>query len=108
MTRWPLSLAVLLLASCSSSDPTAPGGPSSDFQFSFADPVGDTLPPPPNVFQRALDVQELRVGLTQDSILVRVVFTRPISMWSALALNSIDGFIDFDFDDNASTGFPAA
>lgn len=25
-----------------------------------------------------------------------------------MALNSIDGYIDFDFDDNAATGYPAA
>ena len=48
------------------------------------------------------------MGLTDDSIFVRVEFTGPISRWSQMALNSIDGFIDFDFDDHQSTGYPAA
>ena len=99
-------LAVVLVA-CGS-EPTGPIGPVSDFQYSFSDPVGDTLPPPANVYQRALDVRALAVGLTADSILVRVDFTGPISRWSQMALNSIDGFIDFDFDDDAGTGYPAA
>ena len=107
MKRWPGSFALLLVLSCSS-DLTGPVGTRGEFQYSFADPVGDTLPPPPNVFQRALDVQELHVGLTADSIIVRVDFTGPISAWSSNALNSIDGFVDFDFDDNPSTGYPAA
>ena len=96
-----------LLVACGS-EPTGPGSPTSAFQYSFADPVGDTLPPPANVFQRALDVQSLDVGLTDDSILIRIDFTGPISRWSNMALNSIDGFIDFDFDDDPGTGYPAA
>ncbi len=40
--------------------------------------------------------------------MVRVEFTSAISRWSSAAPNSIDGFIDFDFDDNVTTGFPAA
>ena len=106
LRRFVPVLAVAMVA-CDS-EPTGPIGLPGDFQFSFSDPVGDTLPPPANVFQRALDVRALAVGLTGDSILVRVDFTGPISRWSQMALNSIDGFIDFDFDDDASTGYPAA
>ena len=101
-------MAAVLLVACGG-DPTGPVGLSpSGFQHSFADPVGDTLPPPANVFHRALDVEGLDVGLTTDSIFVRIRFTSPISKWSSRALNSIDGFIDFDFDDNPNTGFIAA
>lgn len=99
--------ALLLLAACSDT-PFEPPGLSTGFQYSFTDPVGDTLPPPANVFNRALDVKGIDVGLTAESIFVRVEFTAPISRWSATALNSIDGFLDFDFDDNASTGLPSA
>jgi hypothetical protein len=107
MPRRIAPILLLLLASCSS-EPTGLDGLSSEFQYSFSDPVGDTLPPPPNVFQPALDVRGMRIGLTADSIVVRVEFTGPISQWSSQALNSIDGFIDFDVDDNPATGYPAA
>jgi hypothetical protein len=80
----------------------------SAFQYSFADPVGDTMPPPANVMERALDVQGIEVGVTEDSIFIRVKFTGPITRWSAMASNSIDGFIDFDFDDDPATGYAAA
>lgn len=84
-----------------------PGG-NGGFQHSFADAIGDTLPPPVNVFNRALDAEGLDVGLTADSIFVRIRFTSPISSWSSTSLNSIDGFIDFDFDDNPNTGYISA
>jgi hypothetical protein len=104
-----LPAVAILIASCSS-EPTGPVGlgPGTIFQHSFGDPIGDTLPPPENVFHRALDVRELQVGVTVDSIFVRVSFTGEISRWSEQALNSIDGFLDFDFDDDPSTGYPAA
>jgi hypothetical protein len=107
--RRVLPTVAIVVASCSS-EPTGPVGlgPGPTFQHSFADPTGDTLPPPENVFHRALDVRELQVGMTGDSIFVRVSFTSDISPWSEQALNSIDGFLDFDFDDDPSTGFPAA
>lgn len=107
MTRRISPILLLILASCSPA-PTETVGLSSSFQYSFSDPVGDTLPPPPNVFQRALDARAIQVGLTADSIMVRVEFTGEISKWSSQALNSIDGFIDFDFDDNPATGYPSA
>ena len=106
LRRFVPVLAVILVA-CGG-EPTGPAALGTDFQYSFSDPVGDTLPPPTNVFQRALDVRALDVGLTGDSIFVRIDFTGPISRWSHMALNSVDGFIDFDFDDNPGTGYPAA
>ena len=107
MLRRLLPAAAAILAACGS-EPTAPGEMTSGFQYQFSDPVGDTLPPPANVFQRALDVARFDVGLTTDSIFLRVSFTGPISRWSQMAPNSIDGFIDFDFDDDPGTGYPAA
>lgn len=107
MPRRLLPAAAMILAACGS-DPTGPDKVTSRFQYQFSDPVGDTMPPPANVVQRALDVERFDVGLTTDSIFIRVSFTGPISRWSQMALNSIDGFIDFDFDDNAGTGYPAA
>jgi hypothetical protein len=106
LRRFVPVLAVIM-AACGG-EPTGPTALGSDFQYSFSDPVGDTLPPPTNVFQRALDVRALDVGLTDDSIFVRIDFTGPISRWSQMAPNSIDGFVDFDFDDNPGTGYPAA
>lgn len=109
MKRLPLLCAMVLLASCGSSDPTGPNAETAtEFQYSFADAVGDTLPPTSAGFQNALDVKGLRVGMTQDSIFLRIEFTSAISAWSSHSANSIDGFIDFDFDDDPYTGFPAA
>ena len=109
MRRLPYSCVILVLASCASSDPMGPiGETATDFQYSFADAVGDTLPPSSAGFQNALDVRELRVGMTQDSIFVRIEFTSAVSAWSSHSANSIDGFIDFDFDDDPATGGPAA
>lgn len=96
-----------MLSACGS-EPTGPDAVRGSFQYQFSDPVGDTMPPPANVRQRALDVARFDVGLTTDSIFIRVLFTGPISRWSQMSQNSIDGFIDFDFDDNARTGYPAA
>ena len=107
MARRLSPILLVLLVSCSSG-PTGLDGISSDLQYSFSDPVGDTLPPPPNVFLPALDVRAMRIGVTADSIIVRLEFTGSISPWSSQALNSIDGFIDFDVDDDPATGYPAA
>ena len=104
-------LPVLLAASGCGGEPTGPLGlnpNNSGFQHSFADPVGDTLPPPTNVFNRALDVEGLDVRLTSDSVFVRLRFTSSISRWSSGSPNSIDGFIDFDIDDNPNTGYISA
>jgi hypothetical protein len=60
------------------------------------------------VFNRALDVEGMDVGLTADSIFVRIRFTSAISRWSSSSPNSIDGFVDFDVDDNPNTGYIAA
>lgn len=113
MSERHVLLALSLVALACGGEPTGPiglepGTNSGGFQHSFSDPVGDTLPPPTNVFNRALDVEGLDVGLTTDSIFVRLRFTSPISRWSSMSLNSIDGFIDFDFDDNPNTGFISA
>jgi hypothetical protein len=105
-------LACCLAAAACGGEPTGPvgfnPGTNDGFQHSFSDAVGDTLPPPANVFNRALDVEGLDVRLTSDSIFVRLRFTSPISRWSSRSLNSIDGFIDFDFDDNPNTGYVSA
>ena len=112
MTRCFVLLTLSLAATACGGEPTGPiglgPGPNGGFQHSFSDPIGDTLPPPQNVFNRALDVEGLDVGLTAESIFVRVRFTNPISRWSSVALNSIDGFMDFDFDDNPNTGYISA
>ena len=114
-----VSLVLCLAAGACGGEPTGPvgfnpgtgtGNPGTGggFQHSFSDAVGDTLPPPLNVFNRALDVEGLDVRLTSDSIFVRLRFTSPISRWSSTSPNSIDGYIDFDFDDNPNTGYVSA
>jgi hypothetical protein len=112
MTPRPFRVAVVFIAVACGGEPTGPigldPGTNGGFQHSFSDPVGDTLPPPVNVLNRALDVEGLDVGLTAESIFVRIRFTSPISRWSSMSLNSIDGFIDFDFDDNPNTGYISA
>jgi len=106
--RFAPILACLAFALVACGDATGPGSAGVHFQYTFTDPVGDTMPPSPNTFARALDATTARVGMTEDSIFVRFEFTNDIAPWSSGQLNAIDGFVDFDVDDNAATGYPAA
>lgn len=99
-TRRALLTALVVAAGCAESTSST----DIAFQRSFSDPVGDTIAPGPNVFARALDVKTIRVGLTADSLFIRYEFTGPISFWSTGGPESIDGFVDLDLDDNATTG----
>lgn len=88
-----------------SGDATGTSKLDASFQLSVEDPVGDTIiTSGTNIFHRALDVSKVRVGTTADSVFVRIEFTSPISLWSANTPESVDGFVDFDLDDDATTG----
>jgi len=98
--RTALLTALIVAAGCAESTSST----DISFQRTFADPVGDTIAPGPNVFARALDVKTIRVGMTADSLFIRYEFTAPISFWSTGEPESIDGFVDLDLDDNVATG----
>lgn len=47
-------------------------------------------------------------SVTASSVVVRLTFTQPIAPWSAQTAGSVDGFVDFDVDENSATGIPGA
>ncbi|MFN8573709.1 MAG: hypothetical protein U0132_16760 [Gemmatimonadaceae bacterium] len=97
--------AGLIAAVACSGDATGASPLDATYQLTFDDPVGDTIiTAGTNVFPRALDVSKVRVGLTTDTLFVRLDFTAPITLWSANTPESVDGFVDFDVDDNATSG----
>jgi hypothetical protein len=102
--RWVLALGVCC-AACGST-PTAPINDRAPFDFSGDDPVGDTVavtPLPPGAGP-AVDLVAVSGHVGTDAITLNLDFAQPIAFWSAQAANSLDGFVDFDLDQNASTG----
>jgi hypothetical protein len=106
--RWLLGLG-LCCAACGST-PTAPINDRAPFDFSFDDVQGDTLavtPLPPDAGP-AVDLIKVSGHVAADVITLDLDFAQPIAFWSARAPNSLDGFADFDLDQNQSTGIPDA
>jgi hypothetical protein len=66
----------------------------------FADPQGDTFGGNPVRHDIAL----LDSEVDADSVLFRIAFFDPISPPSAMAINSVTGFIDIDIDQDSTTG----
>lgn len=103
-----LAIGLVAVLACSG-DATGTSKLDATYQQVFDDPVGDTIiTAGTNVFPRALDVSKVRVGVTADTLFVRIEFTAPITLWSANTPESVDGFVDFDVDDNAASGGLAA
>ena len=71
--------------------------------FNITDPVGDTLPAVPFTFRSAIDLVGLRGDFKRDSLIVTATFSGPVSAGD-LAANSVLGYLEFDIDDNRSTG----
>ena len=109
-------LAVSVVAlSCVKGEPLAPGptveapvAGAPGASFSFADPVGDTLPGTRPGGARALDVSGVSGTISASEIVLRFEFTADVAPWSSARSNSVDGFVDFDVDENMSTGVPGA
>jgi hypothetical protein len=74
--------------------------------FNLVDPAGDTLAPPTTTLPPAIDLLSLRGDFKRDSLILTATFSGPVTFGSA-APNAVTGFIEFDIDDNASTGVPS-
>ena len=74
--------------------------------FNLVDPAGDTLAPPTTTLPAAIDLLSLRGDFKRDSLILTATFSGPVTFGVA-APNAVTGFIEFDIDDNASTGVPS-
>jgi hypothetical protein len=82
-------------------------GPSGPVPVRFTDPAGDTVAAAvPTV--RANDVVATQITVLADTLLLQIELAAAVSPWSLGQPNGFDGFLDFDVDNNALTGIPAA
>lgn len=75
--------------------------------FNLVDPAGDTLAPPASTFPEAIDLLSLRGDFKRDTLILTATFRGPVTFGSTLP-NALAGFMEFDIDDDASTGVPPA
>ena len=66
--------------------------------FNLVDPAGDTLAPPTTTLPPAIDLLSLRGDFKRDALILTATFSGPLTF--------LRGFIEFDIDDNPSTGGP--
>lgn len=107
----PVALAgAVLLAACDLNEylptQTAGGAGGGSDSFSFTDPTGDLRPDVSS--PEAPDAVALTGEVEDDTLTIRLAFRSTISRFSEGQGNSLDGFVDLDLDENATTGIPAA
>ena len=74
--------------------------------FPFSDPAGDTLANTGGPGPQAIDLLEITGTYKADSLIMTLRFAAPVRPFGAQAPNSLEGFLEFDTDENASTGPP--
>ena len=106
----PALAAAALLAGCDMNEyyvtQSAGGGGTGGEAFSFTDLTDDLLPNASG--EGAPDVLRVSGSVRADSIVVTLTFVDEITPWSEGEENGLDGFIDFDVDENTNSGIPAA
>ena len=96
--------AVVALAACKASEE-----PFVAYDYAVTDPPADTLAHEDGASRYpSLDVTGVAGSVTAASIVVRLTFTQPVAPWTAQSASSVDGFLDFDIDENSQTGVPGA
>ena len=98
-----LLVATAILAACGGN----PAGPVNEpaYDFSFADPAGDTTEfTEPDVVPKGIDLVKVSGSVDPDEVRLTLEFAEPVSPWSAGTDTALDGFVDFDADENRSTG----
>jgi hypothetical protein len=73
--------------------------------FTLTDAANDTIPSASTGMPKAADILSIRGDFKRDSMILTVTFAGPVSPSRDSLPTSITGFIEFDLDDNASTGF---
>ena len=100
---WPLLvLAAALACNGESADPVVP----RISQFFVRDPIGDTMASP-HALARAHDVMSVEAAPEGDLLVVSLRFANTVLPFSSGARNAVLGIIDFDVDDDSSTGLSA-
>lgn len=96
-------LSALALAACG--DSTAPR--AATHPFAFTDPVGDTAVTASGSTIRALDARRVSGEVTDDSLILRIEFTTPVTAATGQAASALLGTISVDADGDSATGIPA-
>ncbi len=73
--------------------------------FNLVDPAGDTLPQTETNLPKAIDLLSLRGDFKGDTLILTATFAGPVTGGFGTP-NFLQGYIDFDIDDNVSTGEP--
>ena len=99
---WPLLVLAAALACGDGSDDAL----SPDVrQYAITDPQGDTIASPYAV-SRAHDVLNLEAMPHGDTLVVSLRFANAVQPFTSHASNALLGIIDFDVDDDPTTGLP--
>ena len=99
---------IAVLTACSGGEPTSPREPEVLFTFRFTEAAGDTINPATTPTGRATDLIAISGQLEADHVVVTLEFSQSVQPWSSGAATSLDGFVDFDMDENPATGIPGA
>jgi hypothetical protein len=85
-----------------------PAGPANEapFEFTFDDPVGDTVAATTNPNQvPAIDLVSVSGTMKPDELKLTLAFESEVTAWTAGQSNGLDGFVYFDADQDEGTGF---
>lgn len=78
-------------------------------RFTVADPWGDTLPQPPFVPEGGVhDITAVSGGRTGADYCLRLDFAGPVDPPGSAGGRAVFAVVDFDVDNNASTGYPSS
>lgn len=106
MNRGRLAVFAAVLGAACGGGTTAPASEVS-YDFSFPDPAGDTTIATANPRGvPAPDLLTVAGTVARDQVTVRLEFAGSVSRWSDGGADALDGFIDFDLDQNNNTGRP--
>ena len=91
-------------------DATAPTGRETfqPYTFAFTEPAGDTVAAAAGTAGRATDLIGIAGRVEETYVDLTLTFAQPVLRWSSGAATALDGFVDFDMDENAATGVPGA
>ena len=84
---------------------TAIAPDSGILAFNLVDPAGDTLGQTDTTFPKAIDLLSLRGDFKGDALILTATFSGAVTS-GIDAPNFLRGYIEFDIDDNPSTGGP--
>jgi hypothetical protein len=87
-------------------DSSGPDGQGNS--FSFDDPAEDTVFSAPTGSPRALDALRVEGTVADNTVELTLTFATPVTPWSSGQDDVLDGFVDFDLDQNQATGIQAA